>query len=528
MEFNTVILRFRDLVTENGKTIEEHKSIIQKNGYVWWAWWRKGREKTPFAELMQLTSNAQDNPLKVFLVDSGQEKLYLATCKKIECNSNHTIESPEKDKTPEYYNENSYYAWFKFTEIVECEKDKVKKYSYVDVKSLFEEGEDDYSLFKDKVVFDTKELIQQNRTIWFVRDFVDGDKENEIRLLNSNYVQPSNFSIKYNELVGSTLLWLSDLHLSNGVLSVASGEKSLTNHIKKACESYKQELFSDISALIVSGDITNCYSQDGFNQAKSFVANLNREIGFDLDNQRIIVCPGNHDLKRIDETPPMKNGKEYMEPDYFWDHPESSEYFENFYKEIFCIKPNKYLANGRKLLTKSGKTIEVVALNSMILQQYKGFEGHGYISQEQLDFVEEEMKWSNKTSAYRIIVLHHHYCPACLKDQIAYDKAGSVVYDADRLIRWAVKNNVKLILHGHKHNEFFSKIYMPKNDEINVNDLHDIYVVSLGGTGAEDSEHKFATITFGKKELSLSIFRFYPDQIAQDKLDKTITIPYGE
>lgn len=36
MEFETVILRFRDLVTENNVTIARHKDMIDKKGYVWW------------------------------------------------------------------------------------------------------------------------------------------------------------------------------------------------------------------------------------------------------------------------------------------------------------------------------------------------------------------------------------------------------------------------------------------------------------------------------------------------------------
>lgn len=528
MDFSTIILRFRDLVTENGKTNETHKNIIDNNNnsYVWWAWWKKGREKTPIGEIAKLNEIAKNQKINIFLVDSGNDKLYNALCSEIKFSSTEE-ESPEKDKTPEYYRDNSYHVWFKFEKIEDCERDELKKYSYVDIESLFEDNEDDYSLFNDKVVFDTKELIQQNRTLWFIREFREGDKENEIKLLNSNYIEPSNFSVKFNELTGNSLLWLSDLHLSNDVLNVTPGEKSLTNHIKTTCSNFNDDLFSDIAALIISGDITNCCSEDGFSQAETMITNLNRELGGALDNQRIIISPGNHDFKRIDTSPPKDNEDEYKEPDYYWDHPDSSEFFSKFYKDIFRIKPNKFMANGRKYLTQSGKTVEIVALNTMILQQYKGFEGHGYVSQEQLDFVEKEMNWQRKSAAIRIVVMHHHYCPACLHEQMSYDKAGSVVYDADRLIRWSVKNNVKLILHGHKHNEYFSKVSIPvTRGDIDESVLRDIYVVSLGGTGAKDTEHKFATITFDDDKLIARIFKFYPDLISDNVLDKTITIPY--
>lgn len=530
MDFTTIILRFRDLVTESGKTIEEHKEIIYEKNFVWWAWWNKGNEKTPVAALSEFNELSKEQPQKIYLIDSGNNKLYYAMCSEIIYNSIKTMDSPEKKATPPYYCDNKYHVWFKFTKIEECENDTIKNYSYVDVKTLFEKGEDDYSLFNNKMVFDTNELIQQNRTLWFIRDFAEGDKENEIRLLNSNYVEPSNFSKKTNELSGNTFLWLSDLHLSNGVLNVSSGEKSLSSSIKQVTSTEDVNIFSDISTLIISGDITDCCKEEGFEQAKLFISNLNRELGGVLDNQRILICPGNHDLKRIEDKPPQDENGNFCEPDYFWNHKETAEYYCSFYKDIFKTAPNKHLSNGRKFLTKTGRVVEIAAINTMVLQQYKGFEGHGFISQEQLDEIESEMNWGMPSSSIRIVVMHHHYCPACLYEQMTYDKAGSVVYDANRLIKWALKNNVKMILHGHKHNEFFTKVSVPidSDNEIDVNKMHNIYVVSLGGTGAKGAENKYGTITFERDRLVFRIYKFYPDQITADKLEKTILIPYGE
>lgn len=52
--FETVILRFRDLVTAENETIAKHVAVIEKYGYVWWAWWKKGNEKTPVEEFALL------------------------------------------------------------------------------------------------------------------------------------------------------------------------------------------------------------------------------------------------------------------------------------------------------------------------------------------------------------------------------------------------------------------------------------------------------------------------------------------
>ncbi|MGM0114153.1 hypothetical protein IGI52_004529 [Enterococcus sp. DIV0187] len=36
-----MILRFRDLIGDNGSTIFEHNKIIQDSKNVWWGWWAK-------------------------------------------------------------------------------------------------------------------------------------------------------------------------------------------------------------------------------------------------------------------------------------------------------------------------------------------------------------------------------------------------------------------------------------------------------------------------------------------------------
>ena len=36
-----VVLRFRDLVTEPGGTIDEHRRLIAAHGSAWWGWWMR-------------------------------------------------------------------------------------------------------------------------------------------------------------------------------------------------------------------------------------------------------------------------------------------------------------------------------------------------------------------------------------------------------------------------------------------------------------------------------------------------------
>lgn len=73
MEFQTIILHFRDLVTKAGETIIAHDSIIKEKEFVWWAWWNKGNEKIPVREFSTLCTFAENDGIAVYLLDSGQK-----------------------------------------------------------------------------------------------------------------------------------------------------------------------------------------------------------------------------------------------------------------------------------------------------------------------------------------------------------------------------------------------------------------------------------------------------------------------
>lgn len=325
MEFETVILRFRDLVTENNVTIARHKDMIDKKGYVWWGWWNKGNEKLPFEEFCVLKGEIESKPKYFYLMDSGQEKLYKAECLDIKCSGSDKILSPELECTPNYYNEQKYYAWFKFDKIEECEADEVKNYTYVKVDSLFVENHSNYEKFYGKRVYNIKEMIQQNRTIWFVRNYNENDDSDyEIQLLNSSVVEPHDFSDKYFETGSDTLLWLSDLHFgTDDVFKVKMAKETdvtLTAHIRNAYNDLNK-----VGGLIITGDITSLGKPEGFTKAEEFIVDLNRNLTRKLISENIIFCPGNHDFVRKNEM--LGNGV----PEKVSENPDSISAYKEFY-----------------------------------------------------------------------------------------------------------------------------------------------------------------------------------------------------
>lgn len=96
--FQTMILRFRDLSTPPGTTIDEHKKIIEQKGYVWWGWWNKHGETVPTNAFRAILDKiAQSGPLEVYLFDTGQQLLYSAKLTEIEWDkTSKLIETPEK------------------------------------------------------------------------------------------------------------------------------------------------------------------------------------------------------------------------------------------------------------------------------------------------------------------------------------------------------------------------------------------------------------------------------------------------
>lgn len=519
MNTKTVILRFRDLVTSENGTIEQHKAIIVDHGYVWWAWWKKGGEKVP-DDFSLLSIQVKENPIHVFLVDSGQNLLYRAICSNIEVRNSTKIHSPEKDKTPEYYRDQDYYVWLKFTGIERCDEVELKQYSYINCNNLFDDINFDFSRFENKRIYSISELVQQNRTVWFVRKAEESDPDNEIVLLNTEYVQPSNFSKKYHQAAGDTLLWLSDLHLSDNVFEHMAGkrQRTLAQHIC-SCVGGKK-----IAGLLISGDITSRAESDGFQMAKKLLRDINYEVPAPLKSENVLICSGNHDFKRAPTD--LDKG---AEPGLIFDNADSTKEFTEFYYSIYKIKPNKYFASGKRILLSSGHIIEIAALNSLMLQQYPNFEGHGYLSQEQLDYVAEQMGWNDNGNqkAIRIVMMHHHYLPTCYVEITDVNKASSVVYDADRLMKWLTKYNVKLLLHGHKHRSFAAQVSYPKEpgvDVLTADTLHRISVVGMGGTGAKGTDNKLATITFKNSEMIIEFYRLYSDQSSPDQKCQEVRI----
>jgi len=542
---DTLILRFRDLVTSEGRTIVEHYDIC-KEGSVWWGWWKKAGEKVPLDVFQALAKQASKGGLTLFLVDSGRLQLYQVKCTEIywDLTGDKKI-SPDAKITPAYYNTLEYYAWFRFSEmnIIPIKEEELHEFTYHQVDSFFEDNKSRYTMFYNKVVFSIEELKQQERTIWFVRKRQGNDPFHFVSLLDAKRLRPNDFPDDFIRSNSKNILWVSDLHYTDtgnhefphtadgGVdrtLGVALNEAFITHKVK------------DIGGLIVSGDITWKATKDEFDFAKPFFR-WTTNVGI-RENYQIALCPGNHDIafSRV-------NLKERCEVRAAL--PEDRKQFEDFYQDLFYILPNAFLCSGRRFLINGIIPVEIVCLNTSHLQQgpveaesadaspdVNYFKGQGFVGADQLTHVENEMRWMDesepdKPRAFRILVMHHHLVPITYRTKPMPGQLQSVVLDAEAIMRWISKHRINLVLHGHMHQPYCVKLTRPKVDKWGEPD-HEFHIIALGSTGVSKSHlgetphNTFGILKFGVKAVTVNVYSVHK---ANESLPiNSIEIPYGE
>jgi hypothetical protein len=128
----SIILRFRDLVSEPGETITEHQSICRVYGHTWWGWMKRDGETVPRTFLGDALNQIEaDMPRPAYLWDTDRLKFYECRLIRIAVAPGETrIGSPEPEKTPEYYNRGRYAGWFLLSNIVEQSIPRMKYHSF--------------------------------------------------------------------------------------------------------------------------------------------------------------------------------------------------------------------------------------------------------------------------------------------------------------------------------------------------------------------------------------------------------------
>lgn len=520
-EVSTLVLRFRDLVTSPGGTIDEHQKVIDRRGFVWWGWWSKAGESIPDEVFRQLALQARSGEgLTVLLLDTGRLQLLSAHCKEMHWDPHHQPQSAvdatgDAEATPSYYKDRACLAWFKFDSINTdpLPEEHLRRYAYVAAPGLFVAGTSDYGIFDGKQVVSIGELFHQNRSVWFVRSYRSSDPSHEILLSQSRQIEPADFPRALIDSPSTHLLWVSDLHYSEGEhhafpLSAGGGRRPLWVQLQQCLE---KEGVRDLAGVIVSGDLTWKATSKEFEYARSFFSDATSWAR--LESYAFVMCPGNHDIafssdpankgQRVD--PAVPEGKARLA-------------YEEFYQKLFFKRPNEFLSCGRRFLIGGAVPVEIACLNSNLLEQSKGlFQGQGFVGEDQLEDAAKQLGWGateEAPRALRVVVLHHHLLPVTYRDLPEFGAQYSTALDAEAVVRWIVKHHVQVVLHGHMHQPFCARVLRPCPVEVrgNIDQWHEFAVVGMGSTGVElghlgeKKANMFAVLTLRQESMQ---FRFY-------------------
>ena len=192
---------------------------------------------------------------------------------------------------------------------------------------------------------------------------------------------------------------------------------------------------------MISGDLTWNADEQDFNHARVFIEALGTKTGVSSD--KILVVPGNHDIKWLE----AQEGELRVTP-----APDADLPYRNFYELLYKQPPNQFLQH----IVNDDK-IALVGLNSARIET-RG-KGMGYAGGNQLDSVFSELR-ERKNSDYllKVAVLHHHLVPVFHLEILPQDFQShiSLTLDAEAVIRRFIREDVKIVLHGHRHQPFFA------------------------------------------------------------------------
>lgn len=517
-----IVLRYRDLSSKN--TIDLHDSIIKKHKYVWWGWWAKPQEKVALEVFSILKDCARKDGLDLFLLDSGREELRKAKCVDIEFSTlGKPIKTPQKSITPKYYNKSEYMIWFKLAEITDTipnPNQYINQYSYIKIDEHFASRISPFEAFDNKKVYNLSELIEQQCTIWYLRKASEQDEDRQIVSYAPGI---GSISESFNIDKSNRLLWLSDLHFSkehHAFKNKTGSDKSLFKEINNKLDAMSYKTFS---RLLVTGDFTFVSSTDEFSQAKKFFDEISSVYGF--SGEQIALCPGNHDM-------------EYAKDEYTDDsevvltYEDAKQNYIDFFEQVCGVRANEYTNSIQRFITSNGKLVELICLNTCILQQDKShFRGMGFAGDNQLDYLKKVLKSSENMNSIRILAMHHNMLPVAYSEEPQVNPMYSILLDSEAISSFCVENNVSIVLHGHTHKDFYTEVTRKTKD----GKKKTFFVVGLGSTGAiqndlsEGSHNQFAIIRFEKTHMRILIYPI--NAVGSNSNNDTIAehiIPYRE
>lgn len=407
MSVETMVLRFRDVETS---TIDAHQERVEATGAAWWAWWAKDSEEVPVSALTRLGTHT---PVDVGLINRQENARYVARCETVAvAESGERLSSPEPGRTPPYYRDDTFPAWFKLSSI---------------------------ELVGD-VEWDRRfgGVPEGESTIFFVPlDEPDAAQQ----------ALQERFDTTPVEVPTSTVLHISDLHFGSDYgfpltpRAIPTLQRTLDEVLGEGMEKLAPE---GIGLIVVSGDITTRGEQDGFLEARTFLDALLDRLGMRSD--QLVLVPGNHDI--LLDQPTVTRRYSAEQP------------FRDFLQLVYGV-PDLELNRLHWFRSRADdQDVLVLALNSVRPRQASTME-YGYVGRdlygplvEKAGRLRSEIEGRGGPDPLMIAVLHHHVLPTPLVEEPEDGRPVSLTLDAGQLIEDLQSAGCHVVLHGHQHVPF--------------------------------------------------------------------------
>ncbi|WP_160688583.1 metallophosphoesterase [Clostridium sp. C2-6-12] len=316
-------------------------------------------------------------------------------------------------------------------------------------------------------------------------------------------------------------LHLSDLHIGN--LYYDDPEElaiAIINDIEHQRTNYRK-----LEAIFVTGDIFDKKygsNEKEIQEAVNFFNKIHteireREININFSKEDFIFVPGNHDLIRTDQGADFKKYDNFLK----------CFYGDNYNDSGSTVKYNEEYWSSLKIFHE--KKILVIGLNSCKGEKKDDeWDDYGYISLKQLSqSFKDAKKLVENLDDYTVVsIFHHHFYP--FPEIQTKHGDTSLIRNYDEVIDMLIKNNVKIVLHGHKH----TQIVRPVVNDSYFYDSKSLIVVcsagSIGNKSVENRAFQIAHIFEPDDETIVSLDRFEYKGLRCDNVRKFSYPPQKE
>ena len=202
--------------------------------------------------------------------------------------------------------------------------------------------------------------------------------------------------------MNNAILHISDLHFV--VAAYKSKSRFDDNFQKKFLESIENK---GIKYLVVTGDIADTSSEKEYEKALKFLIAIKDRL--QLDENNIILCPGNHDVswpeleKLVIEESVTDLTKIYEK------QTEKFTYFSKFYSTFYSKKKTFDVKSAifDKIIDDSDKII-LLAINTCFRESNQKNDHVGFINKEIFEQELSNLDFQNKKNYWKILVMHHN------------------------------------------------------------------------------------------------------------------------